>query len=139
MLPHRQSCLQFSRCSRMGVTLRDETTLPNFLCTCIALQSENNTVQKTPTTMVTTESPNPVQNNSRNILTLSILTMHHPLSLSWQGDLTRRSPSYHFLKKTSIFTQIRGVRESPNFDAPARKAAPFLTLSIPVSHSLDYH
>ena len=34
--------------------------------------------------MVTT-APNQVQNNSRNIVAPSILTMQHPLPLSWQG------------------------------------------------------
>jgi hypothetical protein len=72
---------------------------PIFLCTHVALKSENNAVQKTLTTMVTTESPNLVQNNSPNILALSILTMHHPLSLSWKGAPILRLPSNHFLQK----------------------------------------
>jgi hypothetical protein len=39
---------------------------------------------QTLATMVTIGSPYLVQNNSPNILTPSILTIHHPLSLSWQ-------------------------------------------------------
>ena len=55
--------------------------------------------KKMPMTMVTTGSLNPVQNKSRNILTPSILMMHHPLPLSWPGAPTLRLPSNNFLKK----------------------------------------
>ncbi len=46
MLPPTQSCSWFLQCSCMGATLRNATTLPDFLCTRVALQNENNAVKK---------------------------------------------------------------------------------------------
>ena len=54
--------------------------------------------------MVTTGSPNPVQNNSKTIVALSILSMQHPLPLSWEGASTLRLPSSnHLIKKNTCF------------------------------------
>ena len=43
------------------------------------------------------------------------------------------------LWKNPIFIQICGVHESPNSNAPGRKARPFLPLPTPVSHYLHHH
>ena len=43
------------------------------------------------------------------------------------------------LPKKIIFTQIRGVCESPHSKPLGRKTGPFLTLPTPVSHSLHHH
>ena len=105
--------------------------------TCITCIAHFFSVQ---TTMVTTGSPNPVQNKSKTIIALAILSMQHPLPLSWKGASTLRLPSgNHLIKKTLLFTWIPGVHESPNFIAQARKAGQFSTLSTPVSHSIDSH
>jgi hypothetical protein len=78
--------------------------------------------KKMLTTMVTTGSPNPVQKNSPSAHARSILMMHQPFTLSWQGTPTLLSPrNYFFEKKTPVFTQICGVHESPNSDAPSKK------------------
>jgi hypothetical protein len=68
----------------------------------------------------------------------NLLMMHHPLSLPYHGKAPQPSdhPETPSLKKTPIFTRIRGLRESPNSDALGRKARPFLTLPALVSHSL---
>jgi hypothetical protein len=68
----------------------------------------------------------------------NLLMMHHPLSLPYHGKAPQPSdhPETPSLKKTPIFTRIRGLRESPNSDALGRKARPFLTLPTLVSHSL---
>jgi hypothetical protein len=106
MSPPTQSWLQFSWCSHTWATSRNATALPDFLCTCFVLLSENHTVQKKLTTMVTTRSPNPIQKNSPSTLTWSILMMHHPLSLSWQGTPTLRSPRNYFFEKKPFSTKF---------------------------------
>jgi hypothetical protein len=62
--------------------------------------------------------------------------MHHPLSISWQGDLTTQQL---LILKTPIFTQICGVHESPNSDTQGRKAVPFLSLPTQMSKPLNHH
>jgi hypothetical protein len=97
-VPPTQGCSWFLLCSRTGATAS-----PDFLCTHVALQSENHAVQKSSTTMVTTRSPNPVQKNSPSAFPRSIPMMHHLLSLTWQGALTLRSHRNYFFEEKNHF------------------------------------
>ena len=115
MLPPTQSCLQFLQCSHTGATLRNATASPDFLCTRIALQNENNTVQKTLKTMVTTGSQIPVQKNSPNTITRWILTMS-PIAqkpLCWN----KKYPfSPEFMKCMNLQIPTRGKKNRAIFD-----------------------
>jgi hypothetical protein len=86
--------------------------------------------------MVTTGSPNPVQKNSPSAHARSILMMHQPFTLSWQGTPTLLSPRNYFFEKKHPFSPK--FVECMNLRIPMhllRKSRPFSTLPTLVSHS----
>ncbi len=128
-----QSCSQFLWCSHMGTTLRNATALPDFLVPTLCCKVRITQYIKTPMTMVITGSPNFVQNNSLNILTPSILTMHHTLPLSWQGAPTLRSPSNHFLKYTHFhptFLEFMNLQILTHWEEKQGHFSPFQLQSL---------
>ena len=126
-------------CSCMGARLRNVTASPNFLLNHIALQSENHTLQKMLLTMVTTGSPNLVQNTHQTPL-LYILQWCITLvtiMAKCPGPPIAQKPL--FWKNAHILTWNCGVNESLNSDTSGGKAGPFLTLPTQVSHSLHHN
>lgn len=97
-----------------------------FFTHLIALQSEDNSVQKMLTIMMTTGSLIPNQINSPNTLYPSIPMMHQPSThpMLW-------SPRIHYI-------EIWGVCETLNSGTPGRNVLLFLTLPPLVSHSLHH-
>ncbi len=139
MLPPTQSCSRFLQYNRTGATLINATALPDFLCTRIALQSENHSVQKNVDDHGDNWIMNPVQKNSPNVLAWSIPRMQHPLLQSWQAAPTLRlSRNYFFEKNTSFHPTLWSVWIS-KFRCTGKKSWAILTLPTLVSHSLHLH